>query len=234
MELDAVRRALSRLYLDEHDLRREDAKKARELAALLDEVARLHRGGVIVDAAAGHGYVGLLAIELAGASRVVVLERDPARVERSRGAAGRLARPAEVEVRCAPLSDLAAWPAEPQLVVALHACGAASDDAIAGAVATRARWLLLVPCCYGKDPRAEAIADRIGIARAAEVRRRFVQSFVDSARTWRLEAAGYEVTVTPFVPPTVTPHNALWRARRVGEPTRMAAAAAALARLNAG
>jgi hypothetical protein len=116
-------------------------------------------------------------------------------------------------------------------VVALHACGAASDDVIAGAVAARARWLLHVPCCNGADAHAEAAAERLGIARQAEVRRAFVQSYVDSARRLRLEAAGYEVTVTALVPPTVTPHNRLWRARRVGEPARMAAAAAQLARL---
>jgi len=34
------------------------------------------------------------------------------------------------------------------------------------------------------------------------------------------------------VPPTLTPHNLLWRARRVGEPRRMAAAAANLARFS--
>ena len=79
----------------------------------------------------------------------------------------------------------------------------------------------------------EAAADRLGISRQAEVRRRFVQSVVDSRRTLRLEAAGYEVTVTAFVPPTVTPHNLLWRARRVGEPRRMEQAAERLRRLPA-
>jgi hypothetical protein len=54
---------------------------------------------------------------------------------------------------------------------------------------------------------------------------------VDSERTLALEAAGYETTVVPFVPPTVTPHNLLWRARRVGEPRHMAAAAEKLERM---
>jgi hypothetical protein len=54
---------------------------------------------------------------------------------------------------------------------------------------------------------------------------------VSAARTLRLEAAGYQTEVVELVPPTVTPHNLLWRARRVGEPVRMAEARAALARL---
>jgi hypothetical protein len=54
------------------------------------------------------------------------------------------------------------------------------------------------------------------------VRNRFVQAFVDAERTWRLEAEGYETEVVEFVGATVTPHNLLWRARRVQEPSRMA------------
>ena len=50
------------------------------------------------------------------------------------------------------------------------------------------------------------------------MRRRFIQAMVDAERTRRLEAAGYETEVVEFVGATVTPHNLLWRARRVGEP----------------
>jgi hypothetical protein len=229
MDVDAT---LQRLYLGEHGLRREDLKKARELAALLPELERIGVRGLVVDAAAGHAYVGLLAAELLGADHVVLLERDPARVARSQDAAAHLSRPARVEVRRGELNDRLIWPSEPHLVVALHACGSASDDVIASAVAARATWILLVPCCYLRaDAAVDAAADRLGIARQSEVRRRFAQSIADSRRTLRLEAAGYEVTVTPFVAPTVTPHNLLWRCRRVGEPRRMQLAVEQLARL---
>jgi hypothetical protein len=229
-----VEGTLQRLYLGEHGLRKEDLKKAREIAALLPEIERIGTRGLIVDAAAGHAYVGLLAVELLGADEVVVLERDPARVARSREAAARLSRPARVEVRQAEVHERSCYSMEPHLVVALHACGQASDDVIDAAVDVRARWILVVPCCYLQaSPSLEAAADRLGISRQAEVRRRFVQALIDSARTLRLEAAGYEVTVTAFVSPTVTPHNLLWRARRVCEPRRMQQAAEQLARLKA-
>ena len=81
------------------------------------------------------------------------------------------------------------------------------------------------------SPLAEAHAERIGVPRHAEVRRRFVMSLIDAERTLRLEAAGWETTVAALVPPTVTPHNLLWRARRMREPQRMREAAAHLARL---
>jgi hypothetical protein len=71
------------------------------------------------------------------------------------------------------------------------------------------------------------------VPRQAEVRRPFVTTLIDAERTLRLEAAGYEVTVVPFVPRSVTPHNLLWRARRAGEPTRMREATERLDRLRA-
>jgi hypothetical protein len=235
MEVALVETTLQRLYLGDGGLRREDLKKAREIAALLDEIARVGKRGWIVDAAAGHTYAGLLAVELLGVERLLVLERDAQRLERTREAARRLTRVAEIELRAGLVGDRALWPAEPQLVVALHACGAASDEILDAAVACRARWLLLVPCCYAEDvpsmPRAEVAAVRLGISGKAEIRRRFLQSFVDSERALRLEAAGYDVTVSALVPPSVTPHNLLFRARRVGEPGRMAAAAAQLEKL---
>jgi uncharacterized membrane protein YhiD involved in acid resistance len=54
---------------------------------------------------------------------------------------------------------------------------------------------------------------------------------VDAERTWRLEAAGFETEVVELVGATVTPHNLLWRARKVGEPGRIAAAQQSLARI---
>jgi len=86
-----------------------------------------------------------------------------------------------------------------------------------------------VPCCTGRTvvaaARAESRAARLGFPRHAPVRRRFIQAAVDAERTLRLEAAGYQTEVVEFVGATVTPHNLLWRARRVLEPRRMAEAA---------
>ncbi|HEY3352293.1 MAG TPA: methyltransferase [Polyangia bacterium] len=244
-----VEQWLDRLYIaaEGATLRAEDRRKAVEVAALLVEVeralGRAARGAgalTLVDAAAGKSYVGLLAAQLVlgprgGPARVVSLERDPRRAALSRAAAGKLTVDVAVECVCGDVGDAALWPAGPALVVALHACGAAADAILDRAVAAGARRLLLVPCCTGAGvpalPAAAAAAEALGVPRHAPVRRRFLQAMVDSERTLRLEAAGYETAVIELVPPTVTPHNLLWRARRVGEPSRARAAAAALARL---
>jgi hypothetical protein len=241
---------LDRLYIaaEGAGLRQEDRRKACEVAAMLEEVERAvfcfsRRSALLfVDAAAGKSYVGLLAAKLildpAGRqASVITIERDPQRVEASRLAAERLGTTIPIECREASVAEAAAWPPQPSIITALHACGDAADAIIDRTIACGARTLLLVPCCtsdaVAASLQARAHADALSIPRHAPVRRRFIQSVVDAERTWRLEAAGYETEVVEFVAPTVTPHNLLWRARLVGEPRRTATAKNAWANLMA-
>ncbi|MEJ7727920.1 MAG: methyltransferase [Polyangiaceae bacterium] len=197
----------------------------------------------IVDAAAGKSYVGLVAAELLVAgrpgARVVTIERDAARVEAARRAAAHVvAEGVAVEVVAGDVGDATLWPPDANVAVALHACGAAADAVIESAAAAAAATLLLVPCCVGAAVtavrRAQAAADRLGLSRAAPVRRSFVSAWVASERALRLEALGYRTELVAFVSTSVTPENTLFRARRVREPVRMADAAARLASLQAG
>jgi hypothetical protein len=229
-------------------LRMEDRRKAREVAAMLDEIQRAIRRFsrreplLLIDAAAGKSYVGLLSAKmiLEPAKRkatVVTIERDSKRVQAGLLAVRRLDARVPIECRAAEVAAQGVWPQQASIVAALHACGPAADDVIDQTVANRARELLLVPCCTSAATRmaaqAHAWAEALGIPRQSPVRRRFLQSMVDAERTWRLEAAGYETEVVEFVAPTVTPHNLLWRARLVAEPRRMAAARQTWTRLTA-
>ena len=244
----SVEQWLDTLYIaaEGAGLRDEDRRKAREVAAMLDEIARATRlfgrraPLLFLDAAAGKSYVGLLAAKLvfeaaALQATVITLEHDPGRVALSELAVSRLGTTIPVECRLADVGDAQCWPERPSIVAALHACGPAADRIIDRAIASRARVLLLVPCCTSREVaaanRAEQAAHRLGIPRQAPVRRRFIQAVVDAERTWRLEAAGYETEVVELVAPTVTPHNLLWRSRLVEEPHRMAAGRQALERL---
>ena len=86
VELAVVEAALHRLFIgaDGTSLRREDLKKAREAAALLEQLERIVRPDrLLVDAAAGKAYVGLLAVELLGVTRVHVIEKELAGLGRS-------------------------------------------------------------------------------------------------------------------------------------------------------
>ena len=246
--LSVVEEWLDYLYVaaEGATLREEDRRKAQEVTALLAEIARAldrmsqNRPLLVVDAAAGKAFVGVLAaalvIEPLGrTAKVIALERDPVRTQAALTAAQRLVLHTRFEVRAARVEDPTAWPERPDVVVGLHACGPASDAIIEQAAAHQARLILLVPCCTGANVSAVGLArtaaEAIGIPRHAGVRTRFVQSIVDAWRTLWLESLGYETEVVEFVPPTVTPHNLLWRSRRVGEERRMASAREALARL---
>ena len=216
-------------------LRDEDRKKCVEVAALLNELSRINRSHPLVDVAAGKAYVGLLAAELLGFEDVTVIERDPRRIADVEQAAKRLRRVKKLTLREADVGDVSAWPTERATVVGLHACGPASDAIIDVACAREVRWLLLVPCCYSAKlaqwNAAHALADRLGVPEVAAVRSRFIEAMVDAERTLRLEARGFQTEVVPFVAPTVTPHNRLFRARRTANPTSMQRAGDALARL---
>jgi len=221
-----VEAALRAFYVTRADstLRPEERKKIPQLAGILPLLARTGRDPLLVDAAAGRAPVGLMAARLLGWSRVVVIEREPGRAASARRAADR-APEIHVEVREGDVADATVWPAGAEVVVALHACGPAFDDVVNQAIASDVPWILAVPCCYsdaiGFAGRARDWADHLGVATQAPVRRRFVESLIDTERTLRLEAGGYRVSVQPFVPPTVTPHNLVWKARRVG-PSRRA------------
>jgi hypothetical protein len=227
-----VERWLDRLFIaaEGATLRREDRRKAVEVAAMLGEigmaVSRLSRRSplILIDAAAGKSYLGLLAarlvLEPAGrTARVITIESDPDRVRSGLRAVECLGSSVSIECRVGDVADPTAWPEQPSIVAALHACGPASDAVIEQATRSRAKVLLVVPCCTGKTTAASAraieAAGRLHIPHQAPVRRRFIQAWVDAERTRTLEAAGYETEVVEFVPATVTPHNLLWRARRV-------------------
>ena len=228
-------------------VRDEDRKKARELDGLLREVARAvdtlsrRRDPLrLVDAAAGKAYVGLLAARLVLAPRgrtvsLTLIEREASRIEACRRAADRLAPGASITYAQSDVGDASAWPQEPDLVVALHACGDATDRVVQRAIENRARQVLIVPCCVAADlpaaMRAEVRADRDGLPNHSEVRRLYVEAMVLAERVLTLEAAGWETVVVAFVPPTVTPYNRLLRARRVREEHRMREAAQRLALL---
>lgn len=206
-------------------LRKEDLQKVREIEAMVRVLSKLRRGAHLVDAAAGKSSVGLIAAELLAIGSLTVIERDPKRVAACRDAAARLSRSVPVDVREADVSDPLAWPREPDAVVALHACGAASDLVIDRAIATSTRFLFLVPCCYGDSipfmASALAMADATGIDDHPLLRRRAANAIVDTERVLRLEASGYETEVIELVGATVTPHNMLLRSRRTGANSRM-------------
>jgi SAM-dependent methyltransferase len=208
------------LYIDAPGarLREEDRKKAVEVAALCGRVAaRLPAGTrrrTIVDLACGQGYAGIAIARLLGPNiSLVGVEREPARVERCRAIAARLGLDARFEQ--GDVADVM-LPEHPAAVVALHACGAATDAAIARAAALRATFIFVAPCCHARRDAPPPPA----FAAHGVLRRRWDVLATDARRVLALEAAGYAVTVSELVPRSVTPDNLLFDARWIGPSAR--------------
>jgi SAM-dependent methyltransferase len=108
------------------------------------------------------------------------------------------------------------------VVLALHACDTATDEALARAVGWRARWVLAAPCCHhdiaaqlrtGSAPDPYQSLTRHGI-----LRERFADVLTDVLRADLLRLHGYRVDVVEFVDSAHTPRNLLLRARHTGTP----------------
>ena len=111
------------------------------------------------------------------------------------------------------------------LVLALHACDTATDDALARAVAWGAPVVLAAPCCHHDVQRQLAAAQAAGrgaphpyqaVTRHAILRERFADVLTDALRAAVLRLHGYRVDVVEFVDSRHTPRNAMLRAELTG------------------
>lgn len=100
------------------------------------------------------------------------------------------------------------------LVISLHACDTATDEAIAFAVRNNSKAMVMVPCChrellnqYSYQPFEQIIKHGILKARLADV-------LTDGMRALMLEALGYKVSVVEYISPLETPKNLMIRAEK--------------------
>jgi len=106
----------------------------------------------------------------------------------------------------------------PDVVLALHACDTATDEALARAVRWRAPYVLAAPCCH-HDIAAQLRAATPafpGLTRHGILRERFADVLTDALRAALLRLHGYRVDVVEFVDSAHTPRNLLLRARYTG------------------
>lgn len=117
----------------------------------------------------------------------------------------------------------------PDLVVALHACDTATDDALARAVGWQAPVVVAAPCCHHDLQRQLAAQPPPTpyqlLTKHAILRERFADVLTDALRAAVLRMVGYRVDVVEFVDSEHTPRNTLIRAVRTGAPADAAAVA---------
>ncbi|MEP7091151.1 MAG: SAM-dependent methyltransferase [Nocardioidaceae bacterium] len=110
----------------------------------------------------------------------------------------------------------------PDVVLALHACDTATDDALARAVTWEAPLVLAAPCCHhdvaAQLRRTPSPAPYTLLTRSGILRERFADTLTDAMRAAVLRQVGYRVDVIDFVDSRHTPRNTLLRAVRTGAP----------------
>ena len=181
---------------------------------LLKEVHRDHPGITLVDHGAGKSYLGFILYDLFfkyhdNGSHIFGIETRKELVEKSRALAERLQFPgiSFLDLSVAGSIRSEALPATVDIVTALHACDTATDDALAFALAKKARFVVLVPCCQaevaavlrknkGTGYTANSLAE---IWRHPLHTREFGSLVTNVLRCLQLEAHGYQVNVTELV-----------------------------------
>jgi len=106
----------------------------------------------------------------------------------------------------------------PDVVLSLHACDTATDEAIARGIGWESGVILAAPCCQHElHPQLKAPALR-ALLRHGILRERLADLVTDTFRALALRIMGYRTRVLEFVPPESTSKNLMIRAERGLEP----------------
>ncbi|MCS7048920.1 MAG: SAM-dependent methyltransferase [Verrucomicrobiae bacterium] len=212
---------------------RPDPDKARQVhkfveifASLIGEPSAVAR---VVDMGCGKGYLTFavydwLRTQGATKAQVIGVERREDLVQ----AANALAEQHGLSGLRFETGNIASYPIPEGLdvLMALHACDTATDDALAKGVRAGARALIVAPCCHKElAPQLQAPAPLEPVTRHGILHHRQAELVTDGLRAALLEWAGYEARVFEFVDMEHTAKNlmitAVWRGRSgPAEPVR--------------
>ena len=106
-------------------------------------------------------------------------------------------------------SDLGEFQLEKaDMVVSLHACDTATDEALAKGVEWKARYILSAPCCQHELQKVlDNKDDFSGLLRQSILRERLCDILTDSFRAMILRVLGFKVQVIEFVSSEATARN---------------------------
>jgi SAM-dependent methyltransferase len=182
----------------------------------------------VVDAGCGKAYMSLALVaygrEVGTRVELVGIDVNPSVIETVRGVAATLGYE-EATFEVSTIADYGSG--EPiDLLVSLHACDTATDEAIAAGVRLGAEAIVLAPCCHHELAAQIATREKDGLLRHGLLLGRQADLVTDALRAARLEVAGYRVEVMEFVSAEHTAKNVMLRAERSPSPPRAARAAA--------
>ena len=105
------------------------------------------------------------------------------------------------------------------VLIALHACNTATDDAIIKGIESGAKLIICAPCCH-KQIRQEMEKSKVvdAITRYGIFMERQAVMITDTIRALILEYFGYKTQVMEFIEMEHTPKNVLLVGRKANEP----------------
>lgn len=129
-----------------------------------------------------------------------------------------------VEFVCEPIGEFGTKPKNFDLVIALHACDTATDDALSLALRSNSRAILAAPCCHhyvNERLRATSAPESVSVILKDGIsRERFADLLTDSLRRDILTCYGFSAGLLEFISPEHTMKNILIRAERENIPEK--------------
>ena len=175
----------------------------------------------IVDAGCGKAYMSLALMYLLRREGITAelhgVDSNPHVIEHCRNAASQLEL-ASATFSCGPIGSLS-QPTACDVVIALHACDTATDDALALALRLQASLMIIAPCCH-HYVQQQLRSDRVPEAARPLLddgitKERLGDLLTDSIRRDVLRAHGFDAHLEEFIALEHTQKNVLLRATRI-------------------
>jgi len=155
--------------------------------------------------------------------RVCGIDRRGDVLESARGMARALDAGGEVTFIEGEIAD-AEPPFDPDMVLSLHACDTATDEALARGIEWKCRYLLCAPCCQHELHKSLTDGGPMrAVLRHGILRERLADLLTDTFRAQILRILGFRVNVVEFVSSEATARNILLKAEFAVKPGQQTA-----------
>lgn len=102
------------------------------------------------------------------------------------------------------------------ILIALHACNTATDDAIYRGISSNAELIVVAPCCHKQIRQDMEVTNELAqITKFGILKERQAEILTDSLRALLLEAMGYKTNVFEFISGEHTPKNIMIVGRKI-------------------